>query len=197
MKAFLKGYYPLIIATLCLILCICVLIPLGIREEKYREIYYDYSATVDKQGIYLEGYEWDGDRIVCKSEDGYIYLPVTDEEINDVAIYFSKGYKGNCDVKLEYVWENSVQNGENYVSSSLKNGDTELYFSLDKGVYKMLRCHIDGSFEIEKIVLSHITSEKIATKDVINYRLLIIGITVSLLLYGAFTTVFMIKKKKK
>ena len=197
MKAFLKGYYPLIIATMCLILCICVLIPLGIREEKYREIYYDYSATVDKQGIYLEGYEWDGDRIVCKSEDGYIYLPVTDEEINDVAIYFSKGYKGNCDVKLEYVWENSVQNGKNYVSSSLKNGDTELYFSLDNGAYKMLRCHIDGSFEIEKIVLSHITSEKIATRDVINYRLLIIGITSGLLLYGAFTTLFMIKKKKK
>lgn len=197
MKAFVKSYYPLIIATLCLILCICAIIPLSISEEKYREIYYDYSATIDSKGIFLEGYEREGNRITCISDEGYIYLPVTDHEINDVKIVFGGKYSSDAHINLEYVRKNSAPSNDDLVFSDVKSGDKEMYFSLDKGVYEMLRCHIPGSFEIKEIVLSHITSEKIVTRDVINYKLLIIGIASAFLLYGAFTTVFIIKNKKK
>jgi hypothetical protein len=197
MKVLLKPRYSLIIATLCLILCILAVIFFSIDEVKQREIYYDYSATVDSCGLYLEGYERNGDITECKSDSGYIYLPVTDKKINDVKIVFDGKYSKDTDIKLEYVCKNSVQNGENYVTSHIDSGDREIYFSLDEDTYTVLRCHIPGSFKIKEIVLTHITSQNIVTKIEVNVLLLVVGLTVSVALYSGFVAIYTLKKKNK
>ena len=144
-----------------------------------------------------QGYEKNGNTLVCKDEEGYIYLPVTDEEINDVKIVFSKGYTKNCDIKLEYVCKNSAQSDDDFVISSVNKGDKEMYFALDNGVYTVLRCHIPGSFEIKEIVLSHITSQNVVTKDIYNRPLLFSGIPILVCAYAAFVFVYFVKKKNK
>ena len=103
MKSVLKSRYFVIIATLCLILCILAVALFGIDRVRQREIYYDYSATVDNRGLYLEGYEQNGNKIIAKGDECYIYLPVTDTEINDVKIVFEGKYLRSYDIKLAYV----------------------------------------------------------------------------------------------
>jgi hypothetical protein len=183
MKSVLKARYFTIIATLCLILCVLAVTFFSIDRIKQREIYYDYSAKVDSRGLYLEGYERDGDKIVAKGDECYIYLPVTDSKINDVKIVFDGKYSKDADIKLEYVCKNSQQSGENYVISHIESGNREIYFALDENVYTVLKCQIPGSFKIKEIVLSHITSQNIVTKTEVNIPLLVIGNTLTLAIY--------------
>ena len=194
MKSILKSRYFVIIATLCLILCVLAITFFSIDRIKQREIYYDYSATVDSRGLYLEGYEKDGDKIVAKGDECYIYLPVTDSKINDVKIVFDGKYSKDADIKLEYVCKNSVQNGENYVISHIESGNKEIYFALDENVYTVLKCHIPGSFKIKEIVLSHITSQNIVTKTEVNIPLLVIG---NVLPIAAYITLLLLRRKTK
>ena len=194
MKSILKSRYFVIIATLCLILCILAVALFGIDRVRQREIYYDYSATVDSRGLYLEGYEKDGDKIVAKGDECYIYLPVTDSKINDVKIVFDGKYSKDADIKLEYVCKNSQQNGENYVNSHIESGNKEIYFALDENVYTVLKCHIPGSFKIKEIVLSHITSQNIVTKTEVNIPLLVIG---NVLPIAAYITLLLLRRKTK
>ena len=194
MKSALKSRYFVITATLCLILCILAVALFGIDRIRQREIYYDYSATVDSRGLYLEGYEQNGDKIIAKGDECYIYLPVTDTEINDVKIVFEGKYSRSEDIKLEYVCKNSVQNGENYVISHINSGSREIYFTLDKDVYTVLKCHIPGSFEIKEIVLSHITSQNIVTKTEFNLPVLLIGGVASI---GLYTLLLILRKRTK
>ena len=194
MKSILKSQYFVIIATLCLILCVLAITFFSIDRIKQREIYYDYSATVDSRGLYLEGYEKDGDKIVAKGDECYIYLPVTDSKINDVKIVFDGKYSKDADIKLEYVCKNSQQNGENYVISHIESGNKEIYFALDENVYTVLKCHIPGSFKIKEIVLSHITSQNIVTKTEVNIPLLVIG---NVLPIAAYITLLLLRRKIK
>ena len=194
MKSILKSRYFVIIATLCLILCVLAITFFSIDRIKQREIYYDYSATVDSRGLYLEGYEKDGDKIVAKGDECYIYLPVTDSKINDVKIVFDGKYSKDADIKLEYVCKNPQQNGENYVISHIESGNKEIYFALDENVYTVLKCHIPGSFKIKEIVLSHITSQNIVTKTEVNIPLLVIG---NVLPIAAYITLLLLRRKTK
>lgn len=194
MKSILKSRYFVIIATLCLILCILAVALFGIDRVRQREIYYDYSAKVDSRGLYLEGYERDGDKIVAKGDEFYIYLPVTDSKINDVKIVFDGKYSKDADIKLEYVCKNSQQSGENYVVSHIESGNKEIYFALDENVYTVLKCHIPGSFKIKEIVLSHITSQNIVTKTEVNIPLLVIG---NVLPIAAYITLLLLRRKTK
>ena len=194
MKSILKSRYFVIIATLCLILCILAVALFGIDRVRQREIYYDYSAKVDSRGLYLEGYERDGDKIVAKGDECYIYLPVTDSKINDIKIVFDGKYSKDADIKLEYVCKNSQQNGENYVISHIESGNREIYFALDENVYTVLKCHIPGSFKIKEIVLSHITSQNIVTKTEVNIPLLVIG---NVLPIAAYITLLLLRRKIK
>lgn len=194
MKSVLKARYFTIIATLCLILCVLAVTFFSIDRIKQREIYYDYSATVDSRGLYLEGYERDGDKIVAKGDECYIYLPVTDSKINDVKIVFDGKYSKDADIKLEYVCKNSAQNGENYVISHIESGNKEIYFALDENVYTVLKCHIPGSFKIKEIVLSHITSQNIVIKTEVNIPLLVIG---NVLPIAAYITLLLLRRKIK
>lgn len=52
MKTFIKNGLHIIIPTLCLILCVVIILPLGVYRIEGRKIGYDYSVEASTNAVY-------------------------------------------------------------------------------------------------------------------------------------------------
>lgn len=198
MKSFVKRNLSVIIATLCLILCILAVLPFAIHIIEGREISYDYSAEVSSRGLYFYNYEQVGSRVRAKDEKSCVILPVSDDVINDVRIVFKGGVSDDITIKLRYAKKGEALDESNMIVKDVEKTSPEYYANLDRGVYQILECYIPGTFEIEKVILSHVTEEKIV-RDIGFDTQLFLWVTLPAL--GAYvialSTSVILKKKRK
>ena len=198
MKSFIKRNLHIIIPTLCLILCICAVLPVAIYRVEGREISYDYSVTASPSGIYASGYEKDGDTLIPKDEGACLILPVTrDKEINDVRIIFKNKFKADCEVKLAYGTENSSLSHNEPIVKTVKKGYNEYYCQLSSDIYTVIECYIPAEIEIESVILSHVTSSTPVIKTAVNTPLIMWTLIPATVLYSSCITLLVYRKKRQ
>ena len=195
-KEALKKHLDIIIPTLCLILAVCIIIPLSLEAHRGREISYDYSVEVGADAILPVGYEREGDYLVPKGDDSYLVLPVTDEGINDVRIILKDKIDADCRISLRYVAKNSGQSVDNSVYIEVKRSAEEFYFTLPYNTYTALECYIPTGVEVESVVLSNVLSQKPVKEIKANTTLLICTLAPATLIYIGALACLIIKKRR-
>lgn len=198
MKSFIKNQLHIIIPTLCLILCLAIVLPIGIYKIEGRVIGYDYSVSASPSAVYPVSYDINGGVYTPRNSDAYLILPVpSDKEINDVRIVFKSPLKKDCTVKLLYGSEKTALSEENAIEKTLKKGSVEYYCTLDTDIYTIIECYIPTEFEMESVILSHVVSsepvyETVADKPLLMWTLIPAGAAYAL----ALCTLILFKRKK-
>ncbi|MBQ9743690.1 MAG: hypothetical protein IJW19_01040 [Clostridia bacterium] len=197
MKSLIKKNLQVIIPTLCLILCICIALPMGIYQVEGREIAHDYSVTVSGNSVYPVGYEKNGNILTPVEEDAYLVLPVPrDREINDVRIIFKDTFDEDCDIKLAYGSKNSGLSSNEPITKTMKKGYDEYYCTLDTDEYTVMECYIPAEIEIEAVILSHVTSSVPITEIRVNAPVLLWILIPAFSLYILWIASLFFRRKK-
>ena len=198
MKTFIKNGLHIIIPTLCLILCVVIILPLGVYRIEGRKIGYDYSAEASPNAVYPVSYTVNGSVYTPEGHNSYLVLPVpADKEINDVRIVFKRPLRSDCTIKLLYGNEKTALSEENAIVKEVKKGSIEYYCTLDTDIYTIIECHIPVTFELESVILSHVTSSESVYETVVDQAVLIWTLAPVTLLYAGIVIILIIEKRKK
>jgi len=198
MKSFIKNNLHIIIPTLCLILCVAIVLPITVYRVEGRVIGYDYSVTTSPSAAYSVAYDVKEDSFVPTDSNAYLVLPVpSDKEINDVRIAFKSPLKSDCAIKLIYGNENTPLSEENAIIKTVKKGSVEYYCTLDTDVYNVIECYIPIAFEMESIILSHVTSSEPTYEVVVNKPTLITALSIAFGVYALSVAALVVYRKKR
>lgn len=182
-----------IIAIIAVFTLLCVIIfPPVFVKTGARTATYSHRIEVDTDALQYRGYIVKDDVYISNTNDSQIWIPLTNDTINDVLIEFHSLIKNHENAQLYYSIDNDLREKDS-ISKSAYYQD-QLYFTIPDGVYKILRLDLEGQFKIDAVYLSYATEVHEYTSYQVKVGNLIL--LLSFLAIG-ITAIILLKKQIK
>lgn len=178
---FAKSKIALLILCLILSIGVCFIASSSIIEKRDAEASFSYDVSTSE--LIIVDYSVIDGKYVPLSSDPQIYIPTSENKINDLKIVLTAPLSSPLDFQLYYATNNEGLTEANSITQEISKGQSEVYFSLPEGVYTSLRLDVNKSFGIKSVSLSYLEAVSKYDALYVNSSILLFNFTLLSLLF--------------